>query len=248
MVRLPRQRSSHSAGIRTGVPVLLCLCAFLGACAELPPASRMQPSSFQPSAADRRPLLIGVLIASWHSGLVLPAGELGPLRPLIFDNPHAGYLSIGWGNRRFYMAPHPTSGDALAALFSSPSALFVQAVSTATQLSTGDAQIHWVCADREELWRVDRYIEASLHLPDGKPVDLGPGPLPESRFYASTEPYSAVHTCNTWTVAALRYAGLPVRAGGVIFADQAAARIRALPTCPLSAEAPRTARDRCCRR
>jgi hypothetical protein len=130
------------------------------------------------------------------------------------------------------MAAHPGSGDAVAALFHSPSALFVQRLATANELSGLDESIHWVCADREELWRADRYIEASLYRRDGKPVDLGPGPLPESRFYASGGHYSAAQTCNTWTVAALQYAGLPVRAGGVIFAGQAARRISSLRACP----------------
>lgn len=210
----------------------LCACALLCGCTEIRTRTGPPPPVFLASGTNHAPFAIGVLVAGWHTGFVLPAGELGPLKPLLQGNPRATYLSFGWGNRRFYMAAHPGSGDAVAALFRSPSALFVQGISTAAELSTVDAQIHWVCADREELWRVDRYIKASLYLPDGKTVDLGRGPLPESRFYASTEHYSAVHTCNTWTVAALQYAGLPVRAGGVIFADQAAARIRALRTCP----------------
>jgi hypothetical protein len=144
----------------------------------------------------------------------------------------AKYLSFGWGNRRFYMAAHPGSGDALAALFRSPSVLFVQRASAPADLLGPQAQIHWLCADREELWRVDRYIQASLVRPGGKPVDLGRGPLPESRFYASIGHYSAAHTCNTWTAAALQYARLPVRARGVILAGQVAGRLGALRECP----------------
>lgn len=196
-----------------------------------PPTSFLS-TSFAPMHAKRPPLEIGVLIARWHTGLVLPASELGPLRPLIQHDPHARYLSIGWGNRRFYMATRPGPGDAIAALFRSPSALFVQGATAPNDLATGDARIRWLCADREELWRVVSYIETSLSRPDGKPMDLGGGPLPDSRFYASLEHYSAVHTCNTWTVAVLQYAGLPVRASGVIFASQTGARIQALRACP----------------
>lgn len=162
---------------------------------------------------------------------MLPPGELGPLTPLLRNDSHAAYVSFGWGNRRFYMATHPGSGDALAALFRSRSALFVQAMSTAADLSD-DVRIRWVCVDRQQLWRVDSYIGQSLSRSDGKPIDLGPGPLPESRFYAAAGHYSAVHTCNTWTVAALQYAGLPVRAGGVIFAEQVGRRTGELRACP----------------
>ena len=129
------------------------------------------------------------------------------------------------------MSAHPGSGDAIAALFSSPSALFVQPAAAPSDLLASDIHIHWVCADREQVWRVDRYIEQSLIRP-GDPVDLGSGPFPESRFYASTEHYSAVHTCNTWTVAALEYAGLPVSATGVLFSSQADERVRDLRACP----------------
>jgi len=198
----------------------------------MPARTSPPPPLFLASATSHGPLVIGMLVAGWHTGLVLPAEELGPLGPLLQRKRRAHYLSFGWGNRRFYMAAHPGSGDAAAALFRSPSALFVQGVATPAELAAGDARIHWVCADRGQVWRADRYIEAALFLPDGKPVDLGPGPLPASRFYASDEHYSAVHTCNTWTVAALQYAGLAVRAGGVIFAGQAAPRIRALRACP----------------
>jgi hypothetical protein len=172
-----------------------------------------------------------VLVAGWHSGIVLPAGELGPLGSLRED-PRARYFSFGWGNRRFYMATHPDSGAAVAALFPSPSTLFVQAVSAPTDLLGENAQIHWVCADSDELWLLASYIERSLSEPEGKPIDLGTGRASNSRFYASTGHYSAVHTCNTWTVAALQYAHLPVRAGGVLFASQVDSRVGALRACP----------------
>lgn len=197
----------------------------------MPARTAGPPPSFLPAGARHLPLELGVLVASWHSGIVLPASELGPLNALL-PNRQTKYLSFGWGNRRFYMAAHPGSGDAVAALFRSPSALFVQAASSPADLSITGARIQWVCADRDELWRVARYIEAALSQPGGKPINLGDGPLPGSRFYASNSHYSTVHTCNTWTLAALQYSGLPVRAGGVIFASQVAARIRALRTCP----------------
>jgi uncharacterized protein (TIGR02117 family) len=197
----------------------------------MPPNTGRRPPSFAAPGKIPAPIPIGLLVAGWHTGIVLPAQQLGPLTSLLHD-PQARYLSFGWGNRRFYMAAHPGSGDALAALFSSPSVLFVQAAATPADLLAGDERIHWICADRNELRRVEVYIEQSLSRPGGAPVDLGPGPLPDSRFYASTAHYSAVHTCNTWTIAALEYAGLPVSASGILFASQADRRVRQLRTCP----------------
>jgi hypothetical protein len=164
--------------------------------------------------------------------MVLPSSELGPLRPLLHRNPGANYLSFGWGNRRFYMAAQPGSGDAVAALFRSPSVIFVQPASSPADLLASDTRIRWVCVSAEELWRADSYIEQSLSRPGGKTVDLGKGPYPNSFFYGSTGHYSIVHTCNTWTLAALQYAGLPVKAAGVLFAGQVDRRARELPACP----------------
>lgn len=209
----------------------LCVCAIAGGCAEVPRAPSNPPRSFLAAHAHRAPLAIGVLIAHWHSGLVLPARELGPLASLL-SGPQARYLSIGWGNRRFYMASHPGSGDALAALFRSPSVLFLQRVSAPADLLEPGDHIRWLCANRRQLWRLDSYIAGSLSRPGGRLGDLGRGPLPGSVFYASTGHYSLVHTCNTWTVAALQYAGLPVHAAGVLFASQTLARIRELRPCP----------------
>lgn len=211
----------------------MCLgvCGLLGGCAEMPAITGTPPQSFLPSRAPSQSFELGVLIAGWHSGIVLPAGEVGPLSPLVADR-HTKYLSFGWGNRRFYMSAQPSSGDAVAALFRSPSALFVQSAAAPAGVSGDDARIHWVCVDREQLWRADSYIAESLSQPNGRPVELGPGPLPGSRFYATRDHYSAAHTCNTWTVAALQYARLPARASGVIFASQASRRIRALRACP----------------
>jgi hypothetical protein len=221
----PRRQSRAALYLSIGVS--------LAGCVQLPPGTGAPPSSFLPSAADSRPLEIGALIARWHTGIVLPVSELGPLRPLLHHDPAAAYVSFGWGNRRFYMSSHPGPGDAIAALFRSPSTLLVQPATSPSRLTASDVHILWLCADREQVWRVDRYIERSLIRP-GHPIDLGPGPFPDSRFYASTGHYSAVHTCNTWTAAALEYAHLPISAAGVLFSAQVERRVSGLRACPAS--------------
>jgi len=49
---------------------------------------------------------------------------------------------------------------------------------------------------------------------------IGTGPYPQSASYASSGTYNLAHTCNTWTAEALRTAGLPVNAAGVVFSGQ----------------------------
>lgn len=228
-----RRTTAHGRFPAAVLSASLLACALLGGCADLPPAPPPPPAGFPTSSpADRGPFVVGVLTASWHTGLIVPASELGPLRERLPAAARARYLSFGWGSRRFYMAAHPGSGDALAALFRSPSVLFVQAASTPEDLLPEDARLRWLCLDRAEVWRLDRYLEDTLQRRGGRLRDLGNGPLPDSRFYASTGRYSALHTCNTWTVAALQYAGLAVHARGVIFATQVAARTRRPAACP----------------
>lgn len=207
----------------------------LSACAELPGTAGGVPSPKLPTGArTSNGQAVGVLIARWHTGLVVPSGELGSLRVLLRSDPAARYVSVGWGDRRFYTAAHPNSADAFAALFPSRSVLLVQTVASASDAVPADGRVEWICADRIELWRLDIYLRDSLRWRAAGPVELGPGPLPESHFYASGARYDAFHTCNTWTLAALQFAGLPVRALGVLLAGQVGRRIRALPMCPLS--------------
>jgi hypothetical protein len=229
IVRAERRLRALRCGLR-----LVLAAGLLASCAELPPAPRAPaPREFVPgSAPGAMPLAVGVLIAGWHSGLVLPVRELGPLAPLVRRDRRARYVSFGWGNRRFYMSARPGSGDALAALWRSRSALLIEAARTPTELAwESGTTLRWLCVTRAQLWKIDVYLEDSLTLRAGQPIDLGPGPLPQSTFYASTGHYDALHTCNTWTVAALEYAGLPAVAAGVILSSQVGDRIAGLPVC-----------------
>ena len=215
--------------------------ALLCACADLPPATTAPPPAqfLSPAAAPPgsrcgpiRPIAIGVTVSGWHSGLIVPAADLGPVSAVLSDLPAVRYVGFGWGSRPFYMAAHPSSGDALHAFFGSAGVLLIQGAGTAGELSDPGMPLQWACLDRAQLWKLDTYLSHALRRRQGRPVDLGPGPLPDSRFYASPLRYDAFHTCNTWTLAALQYAGLPVHAGGVIFAAQLLhrlARLRHLP-------------------
>lgn len=223
----PRQSPLRICGAQTLASWLLALS--LSGCAELPVSpSGVPPATFLGRLSDTRTNVVGVLLAGWHTGLVIPADELGMLGDRLGHQLTEPYVSVGWGNRRFYMAAHPSSGDALAALFPSASVLWVQMLPNASGAVPPDGRIEWLCVDRGELWRLDSYLSDALQWQSGAPLDLGAGPLPESRFYGSGAHYDAFHNCNTWTVSALQFAGLPVSASGVLFAGQVARRVRPL--------------------
>jgi hypothetical protein len=68
-------------------------------------------------------------------------------------------------------------------------------------------------------------IEAAIwrefeHTPAAEPVRLADGPYPGSVFYAATDTYDGLFTCNTWTAEILQTGGLRVGASGVLFAGQ----------------------------
>jgi uncharacterized protein (TIGR02117 family) len=214
-----------------GLAVALTAGALPGGCAtSLPPIEEAEltppPPHLQPVGSGMR---IGVVDAGWHTGLVLYSRDLGAqLLSLRRWFPDANYLVIGWGERSFYMGANPGVGTALRALFPAPSVLFVQGHAEPPTY----VEVRWLCLSPVQTRRLDAYLAHYLRTqPNGEPIDLGPGLTPNSHFFASTGTYNAFHTCNTWTAAALEYAGLPVSAQGVVFAGQAMSEIRSLPAC-----------------
>jgi hypothetical protein len=216
--------------------VAVTAAAMLAGCAgALLPSVAMTPAPPPHFASAHPEVHVGVLDEGWHTGLVLPAGALGPsLAPLRQWFPEATYLAFGWGSRDFYMTPRPGSGTALSALLPSSSVVFVRALPGGAPRTAlpSTAELRWLCASAAEAWRLDAYLGAYLQRGEGgRPISVGPGPSPGSRFFASPGAYGAFHTCNTWTIAGLEFAGLPVSARGVVFAGQVMSEIRRLRSC-----------------
>ncbi len=179
--------------------------------------------------------VIGVLFAGWHTGLILPVDELGPLRARLPDLADERYVSIGWGNRRFYMSRRPSVLDALAALFPSASTMLVMGAPHVRDLLPASATYEWVCASRRGVSRLDRHVLHALRMRNGEAVVLARGPTAESVFVASRSRYDAFDTCNTWTASALAQAGVPLDAGGVLFSRQLKRRLGDVSVCRRSA-------------
>lgn len=166
---------------------------------------------------------VWVLDSGWHTGLILPREELGPTLSRLLQPEHAThYIMFGWGNRRFYMAPNPTLGMDIAALFPSQSVVLVEACDRSPPACyTSAVKLRTVSIPQGGLTRLDSYLVASMQTDaHGQLEPLAAGPDAGSEFYASALSYDAFHTCNTWTAEALQVAGLPVSYHGVIFAAQ----------------------------
>jgi uncharacterized protein (TIGR02117 family) len=163
---------------------------------------------------------IYLIAAGWHTEIALPIHAIhGPLRAVTPDFPSSQYLSFGWGERKYYMAPAPTFDDAMSALFPGPAVLLVTPLYRPPKDSRASAQVFEVGLSTAGLDRLSNYIWAAFEKSgDGATRRLGAGPELGSVFYGATGSYSATYTCNTWTAEGLRVGGIPVTPAGVVFA------------------------------
>ena len=124
----------------------------------------------------------------------------------------AGFLEVGWGDRAFYQAPDAGVGLAVKAAFASEgSVLHVTGLDRAPPEQLAGADVVPVVLSARGAEALARFVsDAYARDAADRPMDLGPGLYPGSRFYAATGRYSLLYTCNSWIAAALRAAGCPI--------------------------------------
>jgi len=166
--------------------------------------------------------VIYVISGGWHTELGLPLEAItGPLAALKPEFPSARYLVFGWGAHDYYMARNPGIGDLLRAVAPGPAVMLVIPLQISPEAFFGASNVFVLRAPAEGIQRISQFLRDYLAIEEkGTPDRISTGPYPQSVFYASTGTYNLGHTCNTWTVEALRVAGLPVNAAGVVFAGQ----------------------------
>ena len=176
-------------------------------------------------AAEAR---IYVIERGWHSDVGFPADEIaGPLSVLKQSLPGLRFLTFGFGERRFLMARHATLSGTAAALLPSRSALLMTTLGATPEAAFGRENVVALRITRAGLARVEARLWGEFEKgAAGAPVRLAGGPYPGSVFYASRSTYDAFFTCNTWTAAMLRSAGLPMPTAGVVFVGQVMGRAR----------------------
>jgi Protein of unknown function (DUF2459) len=149
---------------------------------------------------------------------------LAALKP---EFPSARYLVFGWGAHDYYMAQNPGIGDLLRAVASGPGVMLLIPLEISPEAFFGASNVFVLPAPRDGVQSLATFLWDYLTVDkEGPPRRIGTGPYPQSVFFASTGTYNLGHTCNTWTAEALRVAGLPVTAAGVVFAGQVLDQLR----------------------
>ena len=192
---------------------LLVCFSLLADCAAPPPPAAL---------ASSRGEIIDVVDGGWHTEVAVPEAAIsGPLANLAAEFPGARYLIFGWGARDFYMAPNPGLADLLRAAVPGPAVMLVIPLAIPPTAYFGTATAWAIPVTPDGAARLSQFLwDSAAKDRNGAPIRAGVGPYPQSMFYAASGTYDASNTCNTWTAEALRAAGLPVTAAGVVFAGQ----------------------------
>jgi len=203
---------------------LLLLLALLGCGTATPPLAPARPSA----GADR----LYVIDRGWHTDIGLPVAELdGRLAAVAAAFPGATSLTIGFGDRAYLLDRTSDFLDMLRALLPGRAAMLVTSLRLPPAAAFGADNVVTLAIATPQLDALEGFLAADFATDAaGRPLRLAAGPYPGSLFFASDATYDALHTCNTWTVEALRAAGYPVSSAFVIFAPQAMAAARALQT------------------
>lgn len=194
------------------------------------------PRNFSAQTVNRSPHAPKVWVVSngFHTSVALRAQDC-PAAVQAVDR-KARYFVIGWGGRDFYQGLVRYPWDyARTVLLPTPSTLHVIPIHTdllrecpRAAIIEFDVTPSGLEALRDRL-SMDFKRDAEDHL-----IIDGRGRLPLSHFYKGTETYFIPKTCNVWTAARLKLAGVPMTAGAAISADilcwQAARQGRVLTT------------------
>jgi hypothetical protein len=166
-----------------------------------------------------RPVTVYIARRKWHIDVGFAASDLEPaLRPVKAEFAAAKYLFFGFGDRRYLLTKSKSAPLLLRALWPGPALLLVTAIKDPPDFAFGAAQVVRLELSAAQAHAMQSFIRAAI--PGSELTPLAAGPYADSVYYLASQPYSALHTCNTWAAEALRAGGQHIRSTGVIFAGQ----------------------------
>jgi uncharacterized protein (TIGR02117 family) len=183
--------------------LLVVLAPWCGACA----------TGLRDTAAVYDGATIYVVSHGWHTGIVVRRADVVTgAWPESEDFAQAEYLEVGWGDRDYYQAHDPGFLDAVtAALVPKPGVLHIVGFRGDVRLTFPASDIVALRISPQGLADLVAHLRASYERDAaGQTIMLGPGLYGDSRFYGSVERFHLFRTCNVWTAATLRAAGLPI--------------------------------------
>jgi hypothetical protein len=165
--------------------------------------------------------VIYLIRRKWHVDIGFAAVDLQPpLAALRADFPAARYLLFGFGDRHYLLDKDQGLGGMSGALWPGPGLMLVTSPETTLQAAYGEGNVIKIAVTPAQSADAQAFIWKSLATSQGAIAPLRAGPYDGSLYYASSDRYSAVHTCNTWAAQGLQAANVPVHSRGVIFAGQ----------------------------
>lgn len=202
--------------------LVAALVLVIAACA---PAGTKLPT---PNAADHR---LWVTSNDWHTRIVVAQAEIDPaLLPERADLAPAGWLAVGWGDHEYYPMRDPPRRLAVKAALL-PSASVAHLIpEPAPPRSFPGFEVLEIGVGGPGLEAMLQAIHAEVDRGGAPRAPVAaPGLYPESLFFPATGTFHIFNTCNTWVARKLQVAGLPIRAAGVITAEDLMAQLRRLP-------------------
>jgi hypothetical protein len=190
------------------------------------------PSALNPSDGMPRDAIVYIIGRGWHTDIGLPIEEIAaPLNALTESFPGVRFLTFGFGDRTYLLDRDTTMFTMLAALLPGRGALLVTALRATPGAAFGEPNVVPLHISQLDLVRLQQRLWLEFQpSSDEAPVMIADGPYPGSLFYVASAPYSGLYTCNTWTAAMMRAAGLPMPIGGVLFASQVMGMARWIAT------------------
>jgi uncharacterized protein (TIGR02117 family) len=169
--------------------------------------------------------------SDWHTDIGVPVDMLDaptredwlnavPRRDLPAILPLHGRITFGFGAKVFMTAAAPGVEEALAALMNAPGVVAVSGrPAPAAPFDRVDDHAE-VKVTPEGLAQLLHFVRQQVARDAAGRPSLLSGFFRGRKLFDSRLRYNADFTCNTWTLQALRAAGLPVRPDGVVWSRQ----------------------------
>ncbi len=202
---------------------VLALLLLLAACAQRPATV---PANDPPTRQ------IHVTSNDWHTRIVVATADLPRgLLPETALLPATGWVAVGWGDHLYYPMRNPPRRLAVrAALLPGPAVLHLVPLPAPPRPFEG-FEVLAIGVTEDGLGAMLAAIDATLDRQGGDTAPVAAdGLYPGSLFFPATGRFHLLNTCNTWVAGMLVVAGLPIRAGGVVTAEDLMRQLRDLPT------------------